>query len=176
LNIEEYISTGVLELYVLGDLPEQEAAEVERMAAAHPRVRQELASIEKTLEGFANSFAKTPPASLKGKILGQIEKESIRVEKQFGEEEAKIIPLQADEASTRFRISPYFVAASVALAILFAFTTFHYRSKWLNSEGKLVAIQQDNLEMASNFNKVRSDLEFELQNHKQFLEAIRDPD
>ena len=50
LNIQEYISSGILELYVRGSLSATEMQEVEEMANAHPEVRQEIEEIEKAVE------------------------------------------------------------------------------------------------------------------------------
>ena len=50
MNVEAYISSGILEAYALGELSEQERAEVEKNLAQYPALRKELALIEETQE------------------------------------------------------------------------------------------------------------------------------
>ena len=60
-TLEEYISSGILEQFVLGELSEAEAQEVADMAARYPNVRHEISLIEDTLQGLAESLAIEPP-------------------------------------------------------------------------------------------------------------------
>ena len=50
MNIEEYISSGILEAYVLGELIGPEMAEVQRNINLYPALRAELVKIEETQE------------------------------------------------------------------------------------------------------------------------------
>ena len=74
-NIEEYIESGILELYATDTLPPAEAAEVARMAAQHPEIATEIAAIETALSHFALQHAVAPPptveAALRAKLLGK---------------------------------------------------------------------------------------------------------
>lgn len=72
MNIEEYITSGVLELYAMGGLSAAEAQEVEAMAQQHPQVRQEIASIYEALEALATSGQIAPRPELKSSILQTI--------------------------------------------------------------------------------------------------------
>jgi anti-sigma-K factor RskA len=73
LDIQEYIASGVLELYATGLLTPPEKAEVERLAALHPEVKAELNAISDTLDNYAQLHAVEPPAYLKAKILRDME-------------------------------------------------------------------------------------------------------
>lgn len=53
---EEFISSGLLELYVTGSLSEVEIQEVERAMAQYPKVRQEVEAIEKGLMQLSESI------------------------------------------------------------------------------------------------------------------------
>ena len=61
MDVKQYISSGILELYVLGALDDQQVAEVERYAVEHPAIRKEISEIEVALEAFAD--AKGRPAN-----------------------------------------------------------------------------------------------------------------
>jgi anti-sigma factor RsiW len=58
MDLNEYISSGILELYAAGALDEAEAREVEAMAAQHPEVKVELDAIQSALTGYAGAYAK----------------------------------------------------------------------------------------------------------------------
>ena len=68
MNIEEYISSGILESYVLGELPENEAQEVLRIAQQYPEVREELENIERSLEALAQKVAVKPSSEVKERL------------------------------------------------------------------------------------------------------------
>ena len=73
MDLQSFLQSGILEAYVLGQVTDQERAEVERMAAAHPEVRTELEAIELALEKVALANAVPPPAGLKEKVLEEIQ-------------------------------------------------------------------------------------------------------
>lgn len=52
MNIEEFIESGQLDAYVLGMLPDDEAAEVATLIAQYPRLKQEAAEIESALKQY----------------------------------------------------------------------------------------------------------------------------
>lgn len=72
MNIKEYISSGILELYVANQLTIQERAEVEAMMLAHPEVRQEVFEIENAIEKYSLVSSIDPPSNLKEKILDSL--------------------------------------------------------------------------------------------------------
>ena len=71
-NIKSYIESGILELYVLGDLSSQEMAEVEQMAQLHPEIKAELEEIEKTMSSIANSLTVEPDLKVKEGFFNSI--------------------------------------------------------------------------------------------------------
>lgn len=72
MDIRQYIESGILEQYVLGQLDQNQQAEVERMAREHPEIRQELNSIEAALESYVQAYAKTPPAGVKANVMDEV--------------------------------------------------------------------------------------------------------
>ncbi|MDT0676246.1 anti-sigma factor [Autumnicola musiva] len=78
MDLHEYISSGILELYVCGALSEEESREVSRELKKHPEIREEVEEIEKALSQLAVSVAPYNPesllASIKSKIAAKKEK------------------------------------------------------------------------------------------------------
>ena len=71
-NIKEYIESGVLELYVLGDLNPAESAEVEAMSKLYPEVKTELEEIESVMAKVADNFAVEPALKVKDNFFASI--------------------------------------------------------------------------------------------------------
>ena len=69
MDIQQYIESGILEEYALGVLPESERTEVERLAATHPEIRQELNAIVSGLDTYAEAHAITPPPNVRERVL-----------------------------------------------------------------------------------------------------------
>ena len=70
--IEEFMQSGILEIYVMGAATPEEAATVEEMAATYPQVRQELDQIGQAMEAYAMAHAVEPKATVKPLILATI--------------------------------------------------------------------------------------------------------
>jgi anti-sigma-K factor RskA len=61
MNIEEYIESGILELYVAGALSEKENKEVAAMVKKHEAIRKELELVEKTILTLTKAAAPEQP-------------------------------------------------------------------------------------------------------------------
>ena len=63
-KIEDYISSGILELYVYGALSETESREVTKMLKEYPEVEKEVEEIEDALQKLATGLAPYNPEAL----------------------------------------------------------------------------------------------------------------
>ncbi|MHA4895998.1 cupin domain-containing protein [Pedobacter sp. PWIIR3] len=72
MNLREYIESGILELYALNLLTEQEKREVDEMLAVHMELGEELELIYMALEAYASSQVKTPGKGVKSRIMGAL--------------------------------------------------------------------------------------------------------
>lgn len=68
MNVQEYISSGIVESYVLGLASPDEQREFEQICAQYPEVLEARIAFETSLEDLAMENAVVPPASLKGKV------------------------------------------------------------------------------------------------------------
>ena len=113
-EVKAYIESGILELYVLGQLSAIESNEVEEMANKHPEVKAEILAIELAMENYALHNAIEPSAKLEAKLfsaLGVKEPEKIV-------SVPKVVPLYdkiSDGKVARLRYA--LVACSILLAI-----------------------------------------------------------
>lgn len=75
MDVKHYISSGILESYVFGMLPEEEQIEVEIAALQYPDVRAAVKALQQDKERFVQLYAIAPPADIKDKILSMIHEE-----------------------------------------------------------------------------------------------------
>ena len=73
MNIQEYISSGIIESYVLGLADAEERREFERLAQEYPELREARNAFEMSLENNMQFGSITPPAHIKSKIFSEIE-------------------------------------------------------------------------------------------------------
>lgn len=129
MNEQDFISSGILEAYVMGAASQAERAEVEAMVLRHPDVKAELEAIEDTMQAYAFKHAVEPPSLLKDKVLNAVRSGKVSSEiKEF-----RIEPPRGNIFYTAIAI-----AASVALVISIPLNIYLY-SKVSSDESKITA-------------------------------------
>ena len=161
-NLKAYIESGVLELYVLGDLSPEEALQVEEMAAQHPEVKAEIAAIEQAIEQYAMQNAVEPSADVETRLFEKLGLSEVEPEKTVKSttpvaQEASIIPF--DESAGKVRILRYALVACVALLIISTAALFITYSKLNDAHDQIASLNLDKQKFAG----VVSKLEFENQ-------------
>ncbi|MEO9872204.1 anti-sigma factor [Ekhidna sp.] len=149
MNIEEYISSGILEAYVMDQLSKAERTEVESMIAKHPELKDEIEAIELSMETLAFATAVTPPSNVKEKLMTKIEPS----------EKEKETPVIAMQPNGSFGALKYAAAASIVIALASAFLAFNYWSKWKSAENQLSDLIAQNQQFADNYNQVNQQLD-----------------
>ena len=72
MEIKEIISSGLLEMYVLGLTSTEETVQVETWIKTYPEMALELSAIEASLESYAMADAVEPPKGLEDKIFASL--------------------------------------------------------------------------------------------------------
>ncbi|MGI4835705.1 MAG: anti-sigma factor [Janthinobacterium lividum] len=181
-DFQEYIESGRLEQYVLGELAPAAQAEVENWAARFPQVRAELDALETGLGVYAEAHALAPPAAMRERVLSQ-------VFAQIGQPAAPAAAPVAEMPTMRVsasnphvaaalaaapvasRSSGWAIAASVALLLSLVGNGLLY-SRWQQASHDLVALENDQTRVAS----TTQVLHRELADSRQQLHILRSPD
>jgi len=145
VNIQEYIASGILESYALGEVTEVERGDVERALKQYPEVREELRKVEETLERVAFESAIAPAAHVKTKLMTRI---------SAAKPETKIIALTPERP-----IWKYATAASIAIALFSSYLAFHYNQLWKADSMELAQMKAENQVMAEQYNVVNQKLD-----------------
>lgn len=72
MDIQEYISSGIIETCVMGLASDQEVAELAQLAQKHPEIAAEWQAVQETLGQYAMAHAVTPPTELRNRVLETI--------------------------------------------------------------------------------------------------------
>ena len=148
MNIKEYISSGVVESYVLGLLTAQEKFEFEQYCEAYPELKEARDSFERAIEKQAMENAVPPPAGIKERIRSAI---------QQTPKTSKIISM---EPTTRKSSSyGWLAAASIILFLVAGYFAYNFYNQ--NKE-----LKKSNQEITGKLNNVDS-----LLNERKALEA-----
>jgi anti-sigma-K factor RskA len=127
VNKEEIISSGLLELYVMGKTTAAENAMVETACAEFPEVKAEVIEIEIAMEKYACAHAHPVNESVKQKIFTSL---------NFTDPIAQKQSLTSNVVSiNKYK---YIAAASVALLLASTILNTVYFNKFKNAEAKFV--------------------------------------
>ena len=125
MNIQEYISSGIIESYVLGLASPDERAEFERMCAAHSEVRLAREAFEIELENFALANAVNPPKNLRSQVFAELEIEKGKDNSSYNSSANSAVA----DSGTVIKMNPvwrYVAAASVILLITSAALNIYF--------------------------------------------------
>lgn len=150
MEINDIISSGLLELYAAGIASEQEAAQVQQWVAQYPAVAEELDQIVAGLDMYASLTAIKPNAAVKEKVFARIN----------DQEQARVIALPAAKENDNFKTvaisSAWKNAAAAAVVLLIGSAAFNIVQ--FNSNNKIGKELEQQKEMVSNLQEQRKEM------------------
>jgi cobyrinic acid a,c-diamide synthase len=72
VNVREYISSGIVESYVLGLATNEEQSEFESLCRQYPEILQARIDFEQMIERQARQYSVEPPDSLKQQVINAV--------------------------------------------------------------------------------------------------------
>lgn len=148
MNINDYIESGILEAYLLGELSASERAEVEKNLATYAELRIEFSRLEEAQENFLMKTSVTPRASVKESLF-----KKIVTSKPEGK---NIVMPRSDSKPNFWKLA---AAASIAVALGSSYLAFNYYGKWQNTENNLSELIAQNQRIAQDYNTVNQRLD-----------------
>lgn len=147
MDIQAYISSGILESYVLGELSAAEAREVEELAARYPELQEELRLVEETLEAVIKAAEVAPPSNLRAELFAKIApvpaKDLPPTQPASRQENVRLHPSN-DSASGSGGAPHWLAAASIGLAVLSSLAAAYFWSRWQATEDQLAGLLAQN--------------------------------
>ena len=146
MNIQEYISSGILEAYALDQLAPGDRVLVEHNLSKFPELKKELSTIEEALEQLCLKGVQVPPSAVKDSLMKKLD--TI--------EPKTIISLSTHSLSTQWK---WAMAASVALTLVASYLAYDYRDRWLKTSSALNSMMEQSQKVASDYNRINLQLE-----------------
>lgn len=135
MNTQEYISSGILEAYILGTASKEEAGILECVMSHNAEVRAAYEEAQKILEDFTTAQSVEVPTYLKDKIWDTINSNSIKTAEVDDSDATKNMPLSGDIQIEKVPPKKVWnhlsVAASILLILSIAGNVF-----WLSEKSK----------------------------------------
>jgi anti-sigma-K factor RskA len=168
VNIQEYISSGIVESYVLGLASAEEQLEFERLCTAHPEIKAAKEAFESSLEQHALDSAVAPPSNLKQKIWSDL---NLQPEGRISN--LKIVNDKAEPLTPvrSMSFARMLTAASIILLIGSAMLNIYYYNQYKSSTAKLNELIAANEGFAKNNNVLQA----KLQQYENSFELMKDP-
>jgi anti-sigma-K factor RskA len=156
MSTQEYIESGILELYVYGKLNDSEMEEVHKMATQHEEIKNEIIAIENAMVYLSGSIA----PRLSGKNYEDIKA-------KLFEEEPKVIELQPEVKPK----SNWLVYTGWVAALLFLAGGGYLYQQWTSTQQTVVNMETENTKL----NDQKLNLELQLKADEEALALLRDP-
>jgi len=173
LNSKEYISSGILESYILGHASPEEAGILECVMKNNAEVREAFEEAQKTFEMLATAQAVTPPNDLKSKIWDKIQQQ----EKVESDIEKPVIPIQTSVQQSEITTTAQDIKTeknsswknfAIAASLLFL-VSIGANLYWMNSQAEI------NEKMVKLESEAQSK-NVAMQNMQQKLDIVANPD
>ncbi len=157
-DIKAYIESGILELYVLGDLGPGERLQVEDMASKHPAVKAELSEIEKSMELYAEANAIEPSEDLRHRVLNSLVT-NLADDRTFPSKpepvKDNVVQITAPKQNNFYK---YAFAACLALLLASVVVLMNVYNKLENANSRLIAMNNQNAQYAKTVNFMHDEL------------------
>ncbi len=145
MNINDYIASGILEAYALGEVTPEQRAELERLFIEYPALHEELARVEETMEAFAMKAAVTPRSSVKERLMKEV---------AAGE-----APTKSKVSTPNFNPWKFAAAASITVALVASYLAYTYHGRWQNTATEMDNLIAQNQQIAQDYSRVNQKLD-----------------
>jgi len=140
VNIQEYISSGMIESYVLGLASAEERTEFEKLCKQYPELKAARNEFEIALEKQLMSEAAAPVAGVKEQLMSKIRQDIPAVK-------SKLINMNTTNSNQRSGGLRYVAAASVILLLAAAYFAYSFYSKNKSLKDELAKSQEEQKSM-----------------------------
>lgn len=160
MDVQRYISSGILESYVFGMLPETEHREVETAVLQYPDIKAAVNLLQLDKERFIQLYAVAPPPGIKNRLIDILQQENTEEGNDLLPEELRTpVPAGIKQMNTakqapdtempakvsREQVYKYAAAAIIVLllgSIVMNFVFFHKSTDYKSRYQALIATKE----------------------------------
>ncbi|RFM36363.1 anti-sigma factor [Chitinophaga silvisoli] len=178
MDVQRYISSGIIENHVIGLVSEAESREMETAIQQHPEVKAAVDAVQQDLEKYVMMLAKKPPVNLKKQILDRL-KENTAVEEPLTpipQPVASVEEIPVTDYTPKVPVSPlriwqYAAAAAFTLLVASAVMNIAYYTKYNDTQSQYASLQDNQASFASE----KDSLSAQLRHAQEELTMMKDP-
>lgn len=157
-----YIETGILELYVLGQLNAREQQEVEDMALKFPDIKEEITAIEIAMEKYAVTHAIEPTVGLQQQIFEKItsrnaQQPSAVPAAAVSEAMGKVVPLYDDKSASTIKTLKFALVACIALLVVSSVALYSAHDKLNLANQQIASLSTDREKFAATVSYIKDE-------------------
>jgi anti-sigma-K factor RskA len=177
VNIHEYISSGIVESYVLGLADREEAAEFEHMCASYNEVKIAREAFEILVEEYSIRHSVRPGAIIKSKIFSEIEiesentKSSIADKKKYFADKLKEAPENKNDF-TKITWQRYLKGVTVILLLGSIALNFYFFNQYSDFSSRYNNLLYRHSQITNNNNSLVSRLD----HYQNIITMLNDPE
>lgn len=167
MNIQEYISSGIVESYVLGLASDEERVQFEQLCTRHDEVRAARDAFELSLEQQALAGAVAPPVQLREAVLQQLAAETVP-EAGKNTPVVQMRPIRRSAIPSAMR---YVAAAAIVLLAGSAGLNIYYFSKYRDYSQRYDQLLAQQTELAKNNNAMQT----RMSSYEKTIQGLTNP-
>lgn len=159
MDVQRYISSGIIESYVAGLATDQEVRDVQASMEQSPEIRAAVDAVQLDMERYVNMQSVSPPEAAKERIFQLINNEGVETAVPVGAYEE-----EAEEAEPRepVRVSViwvYVAAAAIIGLLASVWMNVQYSGSSKEWEGKYQALLTEKEKMTADNNAMQTRME-----------------
>ena len=147
---QEIISSGLLEMYVIGVASPEESAQIEQLRISDADINEEILNIEKSMEAYAFANAVRPSSSVKTELFSSLNFTNQTITNTESSAPAKVVSMSP--------LRNIAAAAAVLLLIGSSVLNFFYYNKYKDVNNKYAESQQQIASLNQHLTEVDKDL------------------
>lgn len=171
MTTQEYISSGIIESYVLGLATKEERLAFEKVCEENAEVRWARDAFEQSVEQKALQTAVPPPPQLKQQILDSLTSEKNPARNVPGKAAPKAVVKSMPATAPGSKRTTYLAAASVTLLLVSVALNYYYFRQYKTYSDKYDALLVQNAEIAKN----EAAKQARLDEYANALQHLKDP-
>jgi anti-sigma-K factor RskA len=176
VDVQRYISSGIIENHVTGLLSEPESREVLNAIQQYPEVRAAADAVQLDMEQYIQLWSQKPPAGIRRQVMDRLHKED--VEEPVATEPAMVTETYEDTFSnntglglSQLQIWQYAAAAAIVLLLGSAIMNIVSYSKSGSYKEQFSTLQSEQASLIAEKDALKEQLEYA---HKE-MGILKDP-
>lgn len=159
MDVQQYISSGIIETYVLGMASEEEVRELMLLCEQYPPIKEALLSVQADMEQYATLYSATPPPGMKEQIWDALQENENVASRTPAEARIENNIVAFKESNNRSGFGRMIAVAASILFVISAGLNFFFWNKTQHTEQELALIKTEQQQMVASNKAYQEKLE-----------------